>query len=166
MSAVTGIAGISSEMVNFVQILREMLRDKPELNRLIRGEESSDRLLYMAANLAVVRYLGTPPISEGLTLADLMRMNQQDVLLDLAILQILKSVMLLQARNQINYSSGGTTVGINDKALLLLKLFQTLESTTSQELKTRKTALNIISILGETGVHSEYAVLHNSYVFW
>lgn len=159
------IEGLSSRMTAFIQMLREHLRDYPELNRLITGVETSDRMLLHAAGKALVRYNGTPPMTQ-LSLDGIFSLQHQDLLQDMAVINVLESVMLLQARNQINYSTGGTTVGINDKAVLLMKILQYLRSTVDQDLKLRKVAVNIISILGDMGVSSEYALVHSSYVFW
>ncbi len=41
---------------NFAQEVREFIRDFPELNRLISGEETSNRLITYCAHLAVDRY--------------------------------------------------------------------------------------------------------------
>lgn len=159
------VDSLSSEMTAFIHMLREHLRDYPELNRLITGVETSDRMLLHAAGKALVRYNGTPPMSQ-LSLSQVFGLQHQDLLLDMAVINVLESVMLLQARNQLNYSTGGTTVGVNDKAVLLLKILQYLRATVDQDLKVRKVAVNILSILGDMGVSSEYALVHSSYVFW
>lgn len=162
---IQGIAGLSPRMSSFIIMLRAFLRDYPELNELIEGEETSDRMLLMAAGLALVRYNGTPPAS-SLSLEGVFQQNHQDVLLMMAVVYVLESALLLQARNQINYSTGGTTVGVNDKAPLYMKMLDYFRSISDQDLKQRKISLNIMSILDGVGVHSEYALVHSSYVFW
>jgi hypothetical protein len=149
----------------FVAMTREQLRDYPELNRLLSSEESSDRMLLHAAGKALVRYNGTPPMSQ-LSLEAIFQLSHQDLLQDMAIINVLESVMFLQARNQLSYSTGGTTVGINDKAGLILKMLQYFRATVDQDLMRRKVAVNTMSILGGPGIFSEYALVHSSYIFW
>lgn len=161
-----GVDGVSGTLKAFVMMLRTYLRDHPELNRLVSGEESSDRFLLFAASMAVSSYNGRPPITQ-IPIEEIFRLNHQDVLLMMAVCTVLESVMLLQARNQLNYSTGGTNVGVNDKAALLMKMLQYFRSLADQMLTQRKVALNILSILGDSpGIHSEYATVHTSYVFW
>lgn len=163
--SIRSIAGLSPEMVSCVEMLRAYLRDYPSLNRLLDREETSDRMLLFAMKTALVKYNGTPPMSQ-LSLTDIFRLNHQDLLIKMAAINVMESLMLLQARNQLNYSTGGTTVGFNDKAILYMKIVEMLTAATSQDLLVRKIAVNILSILDGVGVHSEYALVHSSYVFW
>lgn len=163
--AIQQTLGLSTSMAAFIVTLREYLRDRPELNRLIAGEESSDRFLLFAAGAAIKRFNGTPPATHY-GLDSLIQLEQLDILIQLAVIVTLESVMLLQARNQLSYSTGGTSVAVNDKAGLYLKLLQYFRAVADQELLRRKVALNLLSILGDVGVHSEYALLHSSYTPW
>ena len=161
-----GVAGVTDSTKAFVSMLRMFMRDYAPLNRLIAGEESSDRFLLFAAAMALSTYNGRPPLT-NLSMDKIFELNHQDLLLRIALCTVLESVILLQARNHLNYSTGGTSVSVNDKAALLIKILQYYKSTTDQELAQRKIALNILSILGDgPGIHSEYVVVHTSYVFW
>lgn len=162
---IQGIAGLSPTMRSFIVTLRAYLRDYPELNELLDREETSDRMLLMAAGLSLVRFNGTPPAT-SLSMEAVHQLNHQDVLLMMSVVAVLESAMLVQARNQLSYSTGGTTVGINDKAPLYLKMLEYFRSISDQALQQRKISLNILSILDGVGVHSEYALVHSSYVFW
>ena len=48
---------------NFVPEVRAYIRDFPELNRLISGEETSNRMIEYCARLAIDEYNTTPPLT-------------------------------------------------------------------------------------------------------
>jgi hypothetical protein len=73
---------------------------------------------------------------------------------------------MLQTRNHLNYSTGGTNVGVNDKTPLIMNWLQYFRATTSQMIQHVKVAINIEGILGpeNSGVHSEYWAINHSYI--
>lgn len=164
--SVQSISGVSPTTASFVGVVRAFMRDHAALNRLVDGQESSDRMILFAIMDAVSRYNGTTPPTQY-SLQDIFQLQRQYLLLRMVVITLLESVMLLQARNHVNYSTGGTSVGANDKAPLLMNMLQYFRTTVDQELKMAKVSDNILSILGGgPGVHSEYWSVHNSYVFW
>ena len=108
-----GLPTISQTFRDFVQMVRLYLRDFPELNRLVAGEESSDRQVAWAVMDALADFNGTPPLT-GHTLDELLGRNQHSLLLRLTVIALLESVGLLQTRNHINYSTGGINVGVSE----------------------------------------------------
>lgn len=159
-----GIPRATPMMRNFVAMVRLYMRDFPELNRLVRGEESSDRQIAWAVLDALDNFNGTPPLT-AMILDELLMRNQRSLLLRMTVIALLESVALLQIRNHINYSNGGINVGVNDKAPMILQWLQYYKSYTEQ-LKLRvKVALNIESILGpsNTGLHSELWAVNATY---
>ncbi len=160
-----GIPGVTQTTQNFVQMVRLYLRDYSELNRLIAGEETSDRMIAWAVLDAVSDFNGTPHFT-GLSLDDLLSRNLQHLLLRMTTISIIESVGLLQTRNHINYSTGGMNVGINDKTPLLMNWLQYFKGYTEQLKQRVKVAMNIESILGpgEVGVHSEYWAINATYL--
>lgn len=160
-----GIPGMSDSFREFVQMVRFYMRDMPELNRLVAGEESTDRQIAWAVMDALADFNGTPPFLGNINLDGMLGMQQHSLLLRMTVCNVIESVGLLQTRNHINYSNGGITVGVNDKTPMLMNWLQYFKSTTDQ-LKLRvKVAMNIASILGPTnsGVHSEYFWTNASY---
>ena len=159
-----GIPNVTPCMRNFVAAVRLYTRDHPELNRLVRGEESNDRQIAWAVMDAMSNFNGTPPFTIYL-LDDLLGRGQQSLLMRMTVISLLESVALLQVRNHINYSNGGINVGVNDKAPMIMQWLQYYKSSTEQ-LKLRvKTALNIEQILGPSnqGVHSELWAVNATY---
>lgn len=159
-----GVQGMSDSMRSFVQTVRLYLRDFEELNRLVAGEESTDRMIAWAVLDALSNFNGTPHFTQA-TLDDLLALNQQHLLLRMTVEALIESVGLLQTRNHINYSDGGINVGVNDKTPLLMNWLQYYRSYTEQLKQRVKVAMNINSILGPSnvGVHSELWAVNVSY---
>lgn len=162
--ALQGIPGVTPAFEAFVQMVRLYLRDFEELNRLIRGEESSDRQIAWAVLDAVSDFNGTPPFMQ-MSIDELLQKNQHALLLRMTTIALLESVALLQVRNHINYSNGGINVGVNDKAPLLLNFLQYYKASTEQMKQRVKVSINIEGILGpsNSGVHSEYWAVNATY---
>jgi len=160
-----GIEGVSPTMQAFVQVVRDYMRDHAELNRLIAGQESNDRLVAWAVLDALSIFNGTPHLT-NLSLEDLLGRNQHSLMLRLTVITLLESVGLLQTRNHINYSNGGLNVGVNDKTPLILQWLQYYQAATKQMMTQVKVALNIEGILGSgnSGVHSELFAVNSSYL--
>jgi len=163
--ALQGIEGMSPTMRAFVQQVRLFLRDFAALNRLIAGEESSERMIGWAVLDAVSRFNGTPHFTR-FALEDLLGMQLQNLLTRMTTESLLESVGLLQTRNQINYSNGGINVGVNDKTPLIMNWLQLFKSTTEQRLGQTKVAINIGYILGpaNAGSASEYWAVNSTYL--
>jgi hypothetical protein len=155
--ALQPLPGVTDSFRSFVQMVRLYMRDFPELNRIVAGEETSDRQIAWAVLDAVSDFNGTPHLTQY-ALEDLLSCNQQALLLRMTVISVIESVGLLQTRNHINYSDGGLNVGVNDKTPMLMNWLQYYRSFTDQMKQRVKVALNIGGILGpsNSGVHSEY----------
>ncbi len=157
-------ARISDSMQSFILVVRDYLRDHPELNRLTDGEESSDRMIAWAVCDAVSQFNGTPHLT-NYTFDDLMRRNQQHLLMRMTVVAILESVMLLQNRNNLSYTAGGTSVAVSDKAAMLNSFVRYYKASTDQLLQRVKVSLNISEALDDAvGVPSEMWVVNSSYL--
>jgi hypothetical protein len=159
-----GIPGMSQTFRDFVQMVRLYHRDLPELNRIVSGEESSDRQIAWAVVDALSDFNGTPHFT-SLSLEDLLGRNQHSLLLRMTTIALVESVGLLQTRNHINYSNGGINVGVNDKTPMLMNWLQYFRAFTDQMKQRVKVALNIEGILGpsHSGVHSELWAVNATY---
>jgi hypothetical protein len=148
----------------FVQDIRLYMRDFPELNRIVRGEESSDRQIAWSILDAIADFNGTPHFTI-MGLEELLARNQHALLRRMTVISLIESISLLQIRNHINYSTGGINVGVNDKAPLLLSWLQYYKSYTDQLKQRVKVSLNIEGILGpsNSGVHSELWAVNATY---
>lgn len=160
-----GIPGISQATRDFVQMVRLFLRDFPELNRIIAGVENTDRQIAWALMDALADFNGTPPFLGTSTIEELLGMNQQNLILRMTVISLIESVGLLQTRNHINYSTGGTSVGVNDKTPMLMNWLSYFKATTEQMKQRVKVSMNIQGILGpsNSGVRSEYWAVNSTY---
>jgi len=159
-----GLPGITQTTRDFVQLVRAFMRDIPELNRIVAGEESSDRQIAWAIMDALADFNGTPHLT-NYNLDELLMFNQHHLLCRMATISVIESVGLLQTRNHINYSTGGTSVGVNDKTPLLMNWLGYFKSSTEQKKQRVKVALNIGALLGpgNSGLFSEYWAVNATY---
>jgi len=160
-----GIPGITQTTERFVQHVRMYLRDFAELNRLVQGQESSDRQILWAVADALSDFNGTPPFLGSLGLDDLLGRGLANLLVRMTTIALIESVGLLQTRNHINYSNGSVNVGINDKTPLLMQWLQYYKATTEQMKQRVKVTLNIEGIMGTgiSGITSEYWLVNSTY---
>jgi hypothetical protein len=93
--------------------LRKFLRDIDELNKLLEGKESSDSQLRMAVEDALDDWNNTPPLIAKVTLES---HPSPRLLLRGAAIEVLMSAGIFYSRNRLNYSDGGITVAVYDKA--------------------------------------------------
>ena len=144
----------------FIQSVRLWTRDFAELNLLIRGEESSDRMIAFAVYDFLSDFNGTPPFT-SFGLEDLLAMQQMSMMIRGTVISLLQSVMLIHMRNHLPFSDGGLSVQINDKAPLIQSILQLLQSQYEQNKRMVKTANNIQGLFGQgpSGVHSDYFTL-------
>ena len=166
MSELEGVQAPSATLQSFVQTVRLYLRDFPQLNRLVAGEESSDRMIMWAVMDALSDFNGTPPFIGTHSLDTLLQRNQHALMRRLTVIVLLESVGLLQTRNHINYSNGGINVGVNDKTPLIMNWLQYFKSSTEQMKQRVKVSMNIEQILGSgnPGIHSELWSINASYL--
>ena len=157
-----GIAGVTPRFSLFVQEVRLYMRDFPELNRLLRGVESSDRMIAWAVLDALDDFNGTPHFT-SLSLDQLLNMHQGRLMKRLTVISLLESVGHLQTRNHLNYSDGGLNVGVNDKTPMIMNWLQYLQGSAEQMKQRVKVAINISGIIGLPGVNSEYFAINSTY---
>lgn len=140
-----------------VEAVRLFMRDFAEINLLLRGEESSDRMIVWATQDFLSDFNGTPPFT-GFALGELFERNQQALCVRGTVITLLQSVMLLQSRNHLPFSDGGLSVNINDKAPIIQSMLQLFQSAYEQNKRMVKTAMNVEQLLdsGPSGVHSDY----------
>lgn len=141
------------------RLLRLFLNDTPELNRLIRREESDDARLDLALAMAVDDYNITTPLLGSVTVS---QMPSLYLLVYGAAIQVLRSAGILQSRNELAYSSGGVSVRIFDKTQLYQSWIAQFVAEYERKKQNYKISLNINSAMS-AGVASEYSVLN---YFW
>lgn len=130
--------------------VRVFIKDVPTENHLLDAEEFSDTEIALAMELAVGEWNLIPPISY-LTVDDF---PNKALLLSGTLYKMFSGRTALLARNTMNYSDGGLTVPVEERAPLyqaLAGMYQADFQTGAQRLKMH---LNIES--GWGGVASDY----------
>lgn len=141
------------------RLLRLFLRDTPELNRLIRRQETDDPRLDLAIAMAVDDYNITSPLLSSHSIANFPSLY---LLIYGASIQVLRSAGILQSRNELAYSSGGVSVRIFDKTQLYQSWIAQFVAEYERKKQNYKISQNINNALGG-GVASEYSILN---YFW
>ena len=130
--------------------LRLFMNDTPELNRLIRTEEGTDAQYELAIELTIDNYNTVTPQTNYTTET----FPSIFILLHGAAIELLHMAGIMQSRNRLNYSSGGVSIAVSDKAAdyrAWIDLFVREYEKKVFEMKINK---NIEAAYG--GVHSEY----------
>ena len=144
------------------QVVRNFMRDHPELNRLIRGVENSNRLIFWAIDDALEDWNTTPPLIGPVTIDNF---PSQRLLVRAATINLLESVGLLQTRNHLTFSDGGIQVGVSDKTPLIQSWLQYFKNDYEQKKLRLKVSMNIEAAWG-SGVSSEYLWVNGFYGGW
>lgn len=131
--------------------LRLFLRDTPELNRLIRKQESDQEMLTFAIEMAISDWNSTSPFIDRV---DIYNYPSLYLLMHGAVIQILKSQGLYQARNELTYQAGGSSFMRFNKSNYYMQWAINLQNDYEVKKRNMKIAKNIIG--GWGGVASEY----------
>ena len=134
------------------KLLRLFLNDTPELNRLIRRQESTAEKLDLAILLAIDDYnITMPPLGNS----NIGTFPSIWLLIYGATIQVLRSAGLLQSRNDLAYSSGGVSVRLWDKTQNYQSWIMQFVQEYENKKKNFKISLNVNGALA-AGVVSEY----------
>jgi len=154
------VSEAQKDLAKFVSTLRQYLRDFPELNRLIDGQETSDRMLAWAVIDALDDFNNSPPHIGVFTVSNF---PYRSLLLRGSVIAVLESVGLLQMRNQMQYSDGGITVSVSDKAPMIMQWISMLQSTYETKKMNYKMSMNIQNALQGDGIMTDYYFLGGYY---
>ena len=158
----TGITtpSASPTISDYVTSIRDYMRDHAHLNRLLKDEETGDRLIAWAVADALDRINNEPPVDLQFALASF---PYPGLLKRGAVIALLESVGILQTRNRVNYSDGGIHLSVSDKASEIQSWIGLLSRSFERNLMRWKISKSISGAFGGTGVHSEYWTLSGSY---
>lgn len=134
------------------------MRDFPELNRVIKGAETSERMLEYCVWLSLDEWNTIPPLS-SLTVANF---PSRGILLQLTICHVLMSVGLLKSRNKLPYNDGGFSVDTETQDESYQRWIQLIRSQVNPRILQLKIALNIAGGW-DGGVGSDYAYVNGWY---
>jgi len=156
------VPSIPVPLQQLINTVRLYLRDYPELNRLIRGQEHSDRMIMWAVADAIDDWNSTPPL---IPRVDLQNFPSKSLLLRGIVISLLESIGLLMTRNHLTFSDGGIQVGVSDKTPLIQSWLQLIGNRYEEKKQKLKIAINIELGWGQ-GMHSEYLWTNGFYGGW
>ena len=87
----------------------------------------------------------------------------RSLLLRGSVISVLESVGLLQTRNQLQFSDGGISVGISDKAPMIMQWINMLRASFEQKKLNYKMSVNIEDAMGGHAILSDYYFLGGYY---
>lgn len=131
--------------------LRLFLRDTPQLNRLIKGYESDEEMLTFAIDMTIDDWNVTTPVIGNTSIANFPSLS---LLMQGATIWILKSQGIFQARNELNYNTGGSSFVRMNKSNYYQNWMVNLAN--EYELKKRNLKIQQNIAGGWGGVSSEY----------
>lgn len=145
-------------MDQFISEVRGYLRDFSELNQLIAGEETSDRMIQFCVCLAIDEFNTLPPLSSYIV----SNFPSRNILLQLTICHILTSVGILKSRNRLAYNDSGFSVDTESQDDRYVRWISLIRSQLNAQIRQLKTALNIADGYGAS-LGSEYGWIHGWY---
>jgi hypothetical protein len=140
--------------------VRNFLRDTPELNRLVAGVESSDRDIASAMLVVLSEFNSEPPPLRLHTFEDFLQRGWVYPLIKGVVAYLLRSVCLLQTRNELSYSDGGVSVSTSNHGPTLMGYAERYSAEWADWTKKTKISLNIQNALGHSGASSVYATIN------
>lgn len=131
--------------------LRLFLRDTPQLNRLIRKEESDNTMFDFAIEMTISDWNSTTPL---LCPVSILTFPSLFLLMRGCAIQLLTSQGILQARNELNYQAGGSSFMRSNKSNYYMQWAMNLSN--EYELKKRNIKIQQNINGGWGGATSEY----------
>lgn len=151
-----------------IQRVRHFMRDYEELNRIIAGQESSDRDIAMSIMFTVDDLNMTPPPLNK-TLDQMIQAKWTGLIVYGAVIRLLESLILHYDRNFLPFNDGGLmTSGLSDKSARL-QAWVNQQKAWYENYKTRvKVSANINEMMGisPSGVPSEFSLVHGYRSFY
>lgn len=145
-----------------IDFLQLYMNDNENLNRLIKKKELNPAQYELAVIMAVEDFNQTAPVTQY-SLADWPSLK---LLLQGAAIQFLTMAGILQSRNRLNYSAGGVSISVSDKAQEYQSWLQWFVNDYENKKLNYKKFANIDALLGDgdgSGVNSEYNALYGYY---
>ena len=148
----------------YVVLIRLYLNDYPEANRLLRTEESSDAKIYLAIANVLSDWNTSDPMRATYTCDNF---PSTKLLIEGAVIQLLRMAGIYNSRNKLNYSAGGLSVQLHDKGQEYMAWINSLkqEYEMAKISLLRRINLSIALSGGAGGINSDYLLAGLSPVF-
>jgi len=150
------ISNARNEVV-MIQLIRVILRDHPELNRLTENLEHSDGDIRIAIARAVSAYNSVPPLLQSVSVQSF---PSPEMLVVGALAYVIESTLFLRVRNHLPYTDGSISLDTEN-----VPIYSALRDSMMRDYREWipgfKISLNLSNGLGldPSGLHSEYFFL-------
>lgn len=151
-------------MTRVIADIRAFMRDYPELNRLTKGVDHSNRHIYWSVLDTLSDWAATPPFI-GQDLQMIIDRNWTHLLYRGVVIALLESLGILHMRNELTYSDGGLNVK-TENPRMIQAWTQAMKNEYEQKKQRALIALNIDNALDLGGVHSEYIFVNSFWGSW
>lgn len=132
--------------------IRLYIKDFAEDNRLLDGEEFTDIEIKLGMDLAISEYNMMPPGSS----VNRVTFPNKALLMSGTLYKLFAGRAALLSRNTMNYSDGGISVPVEERAQLYTSLASMYQNDFVNGARMLKTAYNL-EVLGWGGVRSDYS---------
>lgn len=159
----------------FIENIRDWMRDKDTVNRLLAGEESHDNTIILCIQNAMYDWNSVPPtsilvISSTASGATDQLLNIPDntiaLYMDFVVIRLLTSILFARMRNRLSYADGNVTVDDEGSQIQgYIQLLQMLKGEGKEKLVNIKTAANLGQLMNSPGIPSEYSLLETTSYF-
>jgi hypothetical protein len=141
-----------------ISCVRKYIRDKRELNRLLRGvEETADGEIQLALSMAIEDWNATPPILGRVTIVNHPAKN---LMLMKAAVEVIRGAGLWHSREHMPSSDGGTSADDHAKANEYSGWLASIDQEYERKKGDFKVAQNINAALTGMGAPSEYSFFY------
>ncbi|NBS68774.1 hypothetical protein EBT31_07635 [bacterium] len=139
---------------------RDSMRDYAELNRLISGVETSDRMFKTAILDTIEDWNVSPPWLTPFTIEN---PPPWSILRFGVIAYVLDSLVVLQNRNNISFNNGGISVQISPERMNA-QLAEGYRARYERKRDEYKAAQNIAAALGPSATATEYSFINDGFL--
>lgn len=159
---ISSVTGVSDTFKNFVNGLRDFLRDYAPLNRIVENVETSDRMLAHSTLMMLSDFSGSPP---PLGWFDLDRLVDTHYMYHTCIAgaayYTMMSVLNLMKRNELPFNDGGLTVDTPALMAQIERQAILFRDQWERQKRAKKISLNIEGVYGVDSTSSEYATIND-----
>lgn len=148
----------------YVVLIRLYLNDYADMNRLLRSEESSDNKIILAINYVLSDWNASDPVRRTYTCDNF---PSTKLMIDGAVIQLLRMAGIYNSRNKLNYSAGGLSVQLHDKGQEYMAWLNSMKQDYEMGKVSLLRRINLSSALGSGagGINSDYVMAGLSPIF-
>jgi len=137
---------MSTTLITYEEVT-ELLRDYPENNLLLNGQEYTPAFVALSVDLAISEWNMIVPMSADTK--STFPMYGKAVLMHGVMWKIFSGQSALYARNQLTYSDGGLTIPVEERWDMYIKMAEMYRDTFFSTAKAMKLQINLQSGWGE-----------------